>query len=867
MSAPKTDSAVTPGRATRIEWDYNLSQLSSRLWGGQRMFAAVAPGVASQKGADTRDSVRVHCWASGAWTIRPWQMSIALTQEKTPPVADFVLTPGDELETVPQTTLPLFRSPSGGGLATGGDVAADGTDPAWRKKRAADKNWDEAGTALTAPLVASLTSAITAGGATFTIPVKCIAKSNAALRANQGLCLRFSIPGTPHHAYDYIGGFLFGQYGVVLRGDGMAEIWEYASPAGGGTVRWAFLQTFRWTKPQRVCEISHMMIVYPHLGAHGEKFISFFGSEMDNSSAGSEGAGSSGQRGPLQSTEFLFRWDEATSTSEQAVSGNNVTTSAVFHLFERVDLRNFWQVSKLIFPKTVGEAPAATLTGEEWASSPGDTRSVSSHAFQQTPSGTTLTHAVNTSADASRVTFTFGGDGLDTPVLWGYRLYRNGSIATPALTGFTTKGKGFRLYAGGPDPRGDSASFVVDDLRDAYPRLRNRGELPFRIITSYKASAEATAVDVPLFAGYAIQPYRIKKGQSRRRQGRGNVGELAVYPSPEWSQYNITAAGMWHRLTKVSTRTALAFEFFAYDQGETPPTGSVVPVGWKVTEAIKYLLSMAGFPAGMVNIPDLAVRLRPGMSALAQQIAEPGASVAELIVKLCRSYLGRFLVFDPTQGTLGKWTLTGPPPPGDVTPLLNFVGAHPGSGVKAQMHLWGYPAGVCPTIGNPESFTIPPENNHIHCMTFTEQGAVGRRVDNHLYNYLSYDVPGASIAADPDSAHYLGSERVLIVADPTLWAGAGSGGGWGDTQSLIDFTMLRLFVTTCMARRVVKFRAPLALVTDPETSLLRVPRFYDPVTYRGQAGWFIVECRPEWNSDRIQLASYELQRLEPYLTT
>ncbi len=863
MIEPRPDSAVTPGRRTRIEWDYDLAALTNRLWGGQRMFAAVAPTVARSKGADTATSVRVHCWASGAWTIRPWQMSLALTQEKVPPVAGFVLSPGTGLLSVPQTTTPLFRAPSGGGLATGGGLNPDGSDPAWRKKKAADKNWDEPGTAISAPLVASLTGAMTAAGTTFTVPLKCIASTPSALRANQGICIRFSIPGTPHTAYDYVGGFILGQYGVALRGDGMAEIWEYAPPRTTPTsaARWAFLTTFRWTRPQRICDVSHLLIAFPHLGPHGEKYISFYGSEMDNAQQSSSGAASftrgQGDGSGVQATEFLFRWDESTSSSAQAVGAANVTVSGNFYLFERVDLRNFWQVSKLIFP------PLGTLEGDEWAGAPNDPRAISSNVFQFVPAGAySLAGTLSTVGDAARVTFVFTSAGNDTPILWGYRLFRNGVYSTLSYGSFATKGKRFSLMSGGPDPRGDSASFQVDDIDDSYPRLRNRGELPFRIVTTVTPESGAP-YDVPLFAGYAIQPHRTKKGKPGRRAGMGGQGALVTSPSPEWSSYQITAAGMWHRLTQVTTRTALAFEYFAYDPAALPESGSSVPPGWKVTAAVGYLLAMAGFPPSMISLPDLPVRLRPGMAAAATQIMEPGASLAELIVKLCRSYLGRFLVFDPTAGATGKWTLTGAPPPGAVTPLMNFVGgptSTPGS-ITLPLNLRSYTATQCPVIGEPESHVIPPENNHIWGMTFAD----GLRVDNHLYNFLSYAVPGASISPDPDSPHFLGGERLIIVADPTLWAGAAQGGGWQDTQKLINFILLRLFVTTCMARRVVTFRAPLAFVIDPVTTKKRSLRFYDPVTYRGEAGWFMTECRPEFTSDRIQMAQYELQRLVPYL--
>jgi hypothetical protein len=136
-------------------------------------------------------------------------------------------------------------------------------------------------------------------------------------------------------------------------------------------------------------------------------------------------------------------------------------------------------------------------------------------------------------------------------------------------------------------------------------------------------------------------------------------------------------------------------------------------------------------------------------------------------------------------------------------------------------------------------------------------------LDNHLYNYLSYKVPGSSVDPDPDSPHYLGYERALVLADPAMWAGSHIG-GWDATQKTIDFVLMRLFAYTCLARERMQFVAPLLFVTDPATARRRPLRFYDVVTVGGDTGWYVRICTPSFNSDRVMTASYELERLVEY---
>ena len=139
----------------------------------------------------------------------------------------------------------------------------------------------------------------------------------------------------------------------------------------------------------------------------------------------------------------------------------------------------------------------------------------------------------------------------------------------------------------------------------------------------------------------------------------------------------------------------------------------------------------------------------------------------------------------------------------------------------------------------------------------------GFRVDNHLYNYLSYKVPGSTINPNPDSPHYLGRERLIIMADPALWAGS-QVGGWQATQAAVNFVLARLFAYTCLARQRVMFTAPLIFTTDTATGRKRALRFYDVVTLDGQAGWYVRSCSPHYQHDRQQTADYTLERIEPY---
>jgi len=848
--APDNSSAMTPSRVTRVKFDEDYYDLSQGLWGAWRFYDQIAPLAAAEKAADGSYCTSMHFWASGAWTLRPLQMELGRFIETDPGVSAVQ----GEAET---TTITGKWSPG----------TSYGLTDLFFRKDSAD--------AATAPASLSPTAAITAlptALGTMTVAMDPILKTDANFAINQGLCIRFVVDGVNRGGYDWIGAVTFGQYALGIRGDGWAEVWEYGTPALGGSAAWAKHTSFRYSKPNQVTRNYHQIIAWPHVGPAGEKFIAFASANLDAPQQGSAGLASNpGTRstsGGVVSSEYLFRWDEFRAPiQDQAGGGANVTTAAKVWILERRNVRCQWQVSKLVF------AASGQLISDFWGAEPADVRACTLVKIAATPASTTITDTLKdglgatvslaTPGSAFYLQWDFAGPKTSTPVLWAYKVQREPVSTVRSPTSFTVPATDYRIQAGVSDPRSELASLRCEDRFDEFPRLRTRGELPVRIVVT--DSSGETPVDVTLFRGTAIAPLRTKFGKPNRKAGMGSWGASVAAPDEEWSQFQVTAAGMWYRLQTVTLRTALSYQDFAYDAVAGPgPQGEIQ--GWKVTDAIKRLLTAAGFPSAMQNIPDLSLRFRPGIGTQdSDRILEPATSIAEMVVRLCRNYLGRFLVFDPNQGTYGKWTLVGPPT--STTALAAFVGGPTwaeGDPLLPPACLASYPAGTAPTFGKRESYYVAPENNHLVALTIVDGwGTGGFRVDNHLYNYLSYKVPSSTIDPDPDSPHYLGYEKALILADPSLWAGSQIG-GWAATQAAVDYLLFRLFAYTCMARQRMRFQAPLLFITDPSTSARRPLRFYDVVTLDGETGWYVRSCTPNYRFDRQQTADYELERLVPY---
>jgi hypothetical protein len=887
------NDAVTRGRVTRAVFDIDEPFVLSDPGVSQvRRHAEVSQIAARQKGGNSYWSNYVRLWSSGAWGLMPLQLTPASVQEKTVGAGSVYLpssvsgTPTDyQIQTAPITLAAKFRRASGTGLTSGTGTNPDGSDLFFRFKVTAGTSWNQSSAVTAESHITALLSTL-ASVQTLTQPMDILARSFAAQDADRGFCLRFTVPGAKQHSPDLIAIFTFGQYALLLRGDGDGALWMYAPVSVGGSSSWRSVRPIRWSRPAQVAGFAHTIVIFPHMGEHGEKNVSVVSVAMDTASVasatgGSTPSGAKGDSGAFSTTEDLWTFDRTLTGQLDVAFPDQVTTAQRFYLLERRDLRGEWQISRLTYP--IGtSSPAGKLIAQPHAPytrltlggiAVGDW-SVTKLSREVT--GMTITArlqdadtASTTAIDRPQPIFDFYSDGTKTPLLYGYKINLAPITTTSAPGSFTCPLQRPVITAGGPDVRQESARFSVEDLTDAWPRLRNRSRLSVKLTTTYTPPG-GTEQTVVLFRGAAFSPKRTRRGVKGTSGGTnapmGMQGSARAYPSPEWSGYAVSCKGVWERLTATTLRRVVSFEEFIHDTTAPASTdGSVT--AWKVTSVIKRLLQVAGFPTSMIRIPDLPIRLNPGVGTFqSDAVLDNSTSIAAKVVELARTYLGRWLAFDANDGTQGKWILIAPPPAGAISPVFRFVRDVPAgtAGSLTLPHaLHAYPTGTAPTFERSDSYILSPEKNHIAVYNAFNAAQAGTNlIGNHLYNVLSYPVPGSSVAPDPDSPHYLGHEEMLTIADPALWAG-GRPLAYQETQATVNYVLLRAFMATCLARRVQPIHAPLVFIQDAVHGSYRPLRFYDPVYLDGVL-WYVRSVNIAYEYDRIQMADYELEQLVPY---
>ncbi len=782
-SGATSTKGLTWTRQTRAVFDVDSSPvLVESRWGGVRMGAQIAPPVARQLSSESHWHTGLKFWTSGCYTLTPLQTDLSRVQEKPLP-ADALFMPSSvagtpaalKLDTDSRVaTKPLYRRPSGTGL--GGSSASlnpDGSDLFYGRDIPAGSSWTS--DLASGPAWLDELTTILSGISTLSEQMDTIIASQVAQDADQGFALRFYVPGFGAGQHiDHIGIFYFGGYALVLSGNGNAKLYERANRSG---VRaWEIRETFRWSSPSRVGGYSHVLIIWPHLGPQGQRYIAFWSNSLEGATPADTGSSAIGasltRNGSLTSSEYLYRWDAQRTTSDPIFGSGTVTESEKIYLKERRDLRVRWQISRIVW-ETSG-----ILIDFPWlAESAFTARTVNLNTIKREVSGHTISSAITdgytgatgTGIAAPTVTYTFTGTGANTAILWGYAISREPVRSTNG-TGiqFTAPVTSVQVSLGDSDPRAEACAITVNDPTDAYARLRNRGELPFRLQTAYTPSG-GSATTVVLFRGFALRPSRRKLGKPSTT-GRGTAadgytgaGITRTFPDPDWSEYQVQAAGMWRMLTETTSRTALSYENFAYDPAATDADGN--QRAWKVTDAIVTLLKTAGVPDAAINIPDLSIRLTPGAGTeVSDLILDPSTNIAAQITRLCRAYLNRYLVFDANAGTAGgdgvatgQWTLVAPPASGAVTALTAFTTSRPSAGKLFSLH--AYAAGTVPVLAGdgidpPDEFIEPPENNHVWGLCLAGMGgSSASRIENHIYNYASYAVPGSTVTLDPDSPH------------------------------------------------------------------------------------------------------------------
>ena len=855
--------AFTPGRTTTITFDVPETVAVCDAWGMQRFGGEiqpyVKPGVVSSN---------IKFWpSSGAYTLMPVQEDISQIHELIDtlqliiPPGLFVLSRVLAAGGIAEISTEICRANSDlPGMAFGASVAAR-SDKFYYKQVPAGSSWVTTHPS-TYPQVP---------GISYNFAMDRAAESTITYDQDQGFCIRWRAPGTGQHYPGYLWTFSFGQYAIVIKGNGQFILWEYCTDISSA-YQWRNRATYRYCRPSNVSNASHSLLIFPHLGPNSEKFISFTGNQPDIASHVSGFA--QGNVEQVAPTEYLYEANTQTRGTDTDMAGvGHVTTSQPIRWDRRRDYRGLGiQVS------TLGFATSGTLYDKpSLLQGFVDARATMSAESQFTaPTGTTvfsyiLDDSTNTAYNAHihikpYVQINFTGTGHNTPILWGYRLYQPaltetitpgsfsavGNIAPTVGVNSVNQGQLRKVSLTGfdGDASHETGMVSIEDPANALPRLKIRGEFTAKITTTFLTRAvPAVAKTCVLFRGKAIRP--------RRKQHEGAIGR--IYPADKWFSYEVPLVGIWSRLEERVQGPIL--RLFADDTRPAPQghnasknaNGSLPP--WKVTDAIAEVLKMAGFPTSMINITDLPLRLWPGrMKKAADTTVTPNASFSAILQTWANNYLRQSLYFEPNAGSDGQWILI-PKTLLTASPIWNFVTVADVAGIPPHLPQ-AYASTNSMIVGRPEYYVVPPEYNLINViapMVSSGSQSPTHNIQNFFTNPLSFNTPGFTVTADPNNADYLGRCRAAVIMDPSL-----TGKTEQETQAAVDFWTITLADRAAHAQSLVNFRSSLEFIKDLTlgVDIWRPLRFQDPVTVDGDA-YLIKSVNINYDLGSLQYADYE----------
>lgn len=868
-SPPFVASATTPGRKTRLFLDVPETTLVEAAWGFERRANQINLPAQAGQSHDNR-IFGVKYWASGCWTLAPVQSNISEIHELSAN-RDLIIGP-DKL-----TTINLLVAAATVALVAEENTFRRQNDVPDIEYRAGVLDAGDAFLSKRLPAGASARNSLLSGPAppaetSSVAPMDRIAVGKETEPANQGFYLRFTIPGTARSAPDYVFGFHFGQYALYLRGSGMAELWEYCRDADNHAATRSRAQ-FRFAPAGRVANLSHALMIFPHLGPGGEQFIAFSGARSEMAIPGFVNSN-------VGESEFVYKADAALRGSDHDESPGAATRAGVIRLDVRRDLRPKVQISKL------GFAPAGILID---LPAPALAQATSPLPVQIAPVFSRLSDGLAevtaTVLDASHdagpfvpgedsapyASFYFVGDIRSTPCLWSYQMSRpEATLLTEAEPFEAGILRSMSLSGAGSDPTEATAAVHVSDLAGNLPRLAARGLFSAALVCDYQPppgetpDASSTPVRVVLHRGYANRPDATRRGREGALQGV--AGPRRLFPAAKWRGFDLNLTADWQRLSE--TQETAILRSFAVDPDAPPDPETGGPQPFKVTDKIRFQLLQCGFPAEQVDIPDLPFRLWPGADAAqGDATVQSGTDIAEDVVNTARNYLGAYLFWkanagpDSDFGPVGQWTLLFGTPP-DAPPLWTFV-TKP-LRVNLPPHLpQAYPPQTTFALDVSEQVVPPDFNCIVVSNTLALPNTAARvAVVNEAYNPKSCNFPGFTTRADPTHPDYLGRLRKHLVIDASL-----TGRTAEETQNNVDWTTRRLYDFLCHAQRLVHFTAPLVFVFDPRLSdggRYRPLQFQDPVLFQDgndpAAIYLVKAVHPHFTRDAHQMADYELIR-------
>lgn len=931
--------ATTPYRSTRVEMDYTDYCVVSDAWGGSRTAQQIADAVSIGNGYDNQYAKGVRYWpGSSTWTLQPLQEVMSRFHEKIPPGLtreDLLYRTGVAVEQASQpgsrpmnmmlavldsaTTLAAERMtrpklPGLLGFEVGQSILdgmVDRGDPVYQRRVEAGKTW-AVNQGLPVPLMPapqnsfSGTPSLTAGLLSTglkpaNVILDPIVYSMQSQRADQGFFLRWSVPGTSHSTPDYVLNFYFGQFCVVVCGDGRMRLMEWARPRNSGTPRWALRHTWQYCLPGESVGVMHTLLIYPQIGPWGDKYIHFVNNRLS----------SAGVYGPSAATsEITWKSDPITREFDQEeATAKHVTKEGRIRLDHRRDIRVSWQVTRLMFVSEGILADAAfpkrpALMGGQSAKIEVRVKK----RFPDLPDGyfggsfdvkatiadavTRQTYDPNGSGYGNAVIpyavfrFTGASDPKllgacdDTPILDEYWMYQPPVARNQSPGMFTAPGiLECSIEGGDREPQNERAVVTVPDNNNYLPRLRRRGEVPCRVVTAFYPPGESVPVDVVLFQGYAIRPQQRRIGRYNQQglqvgillpENAGGFGQgvPAHVPSPYQSEFFLTLTGMWRKLSSDvrNLRQSVIWRRYAEDSTaeKDPVTGAYPP--WKATDVLRDILKVSGFPDSMIAIPDSPIRMFPGMGTLPADLELTiETDFLQVLVRIATMYLGATIAFDPNRGMTGQWILIQNAGMPGQSPVFHFVTYAQTNHLPTELPQ-GYAENTGFVTGPLEAYNVPPEYNRIMVTTagpglFTGTDKKTGVITSEIINYDSYAPPDAYYLPDPANAHYLGYEKTYFHIDPTLM-GIGEN-KYENGQAACDYVARRLYDLIGKARRILPINAPLYFIQDAESMRWRPLRYGDAVTFDGDADWFVLNVNPQFNLDSHQTAMYELVKVIP----
>ena len=415
---------------------------------------------------------------------------------------------------------------------------------------------------------------------------------------------------------------------------------------------------------------------------------------------------------------------------------------------------------------------------------------------------------------------------------------------------------------GQDDPASEACEVSIADFTNEMPELQDIIATPCDVSIH---DAEGNLVT-------RLARFHVARNESSQIRGERPGSGAAIenqYPKPGSRLYRFSGPGEWTRLQR-----ALFPERWylteVYASGTETQYRSM-----KVSNGLRYAIEAAGYPAEMIDVPDLPVRFwSDGGADDESLLVEAYSSVGEFVAQNARDFLGAWPVFDLNAGDDGMWRIRQQQRP-PYNNLMRFTRLHPGA--KALPHLLAsYPIdegdGEFAAEGQlvPHNYITdeqrhiePPEGNYVivhggASRASTNQGAT--LLSQFVFNPTSFNVMGLppehEFYPDPFSPEFMGGECVpIVVMDGTL-----------TTRAAVDWVARRVFDYACFARRYLTFIAPLRYIVDDLDPLQTNPRklrFGDPVQVMADdletwEQWLVVRCSPLYSNDRHQMARYEL---------